>query len=149
MWEDILKAIPAVYLPSMLKLILGPLAGYGLGLNMFITMIATVAGTMTVVTVITYSGQIFRARIEKFFDKTLKEGKIVRFMEKYGLFGVAFFTPLFLMPIPGALLALGLQGNHSKEQILLYMGISASLWSAIYTMAIYFFGHTVLPDIIK
>src|SRR5690349_3087748 len=107
MWDEILKAIPGVYLPSMLKLILGPLAGYGLGLNIGITMVATVAGMMTVVMVITYSGQMFRARIERFFEKRLKEGKVARFIMKYGLFGVAFFTPLFLMPIPGALLALG------------------------------------------
>jgi hypothetical protein len=149
MWEEILKAIPAVYLPSMLKLILGPLAGYGLGLNMVITMIATVAGMMTVVTVITYSGQVFRTRIERFFSSRLREGKFARFMMKYGLFGVAFFTPLFLMPIPGALLALGFQGRHSKQEILLYMAISGSAWSAIFTLVIYFLGHNVLPDIIK
>lgn len=149
MWDDILKAIPAVFLPSMLKLILGPLAGYGLGLNMFITMIATVAGMMTVVTVITYSGQMFRARIERFFDRSLKEGKVARFIMKYGLFGVAFFTPLFLMPIPGALLALGLQGKHTKQQILTYMAISGTAWSIIFTLVIYFLGHNVLPDIIK
>lgn len=149
MWDEILKAIPAVFLPSMLKLILGPLAGYGLGLNMFITMIASVAGMMTVVTVITYSGQIFRDRIERFFNKRLKEGKVARFVTKYGLLGVAFLTPLFLMPIPGALLALGLQGKHTKQEILLYMGISGSAWSAVFTLVIYFLGHNVLPDVIK
>lgn len=149
MWEDILKAIPGVYLPSMLKLILGPLSGYGLGLNMFVTMIATVAGMMTVVTVVTYSGQIFRERIERFFEKSLRRGKLTRFIEKYGLLGVAFFTPLILMPIPGALLALGFQAKHTKKEILLYMLISGSAWSAIYTTAIYFFGHSVLPDILK
>ncbi|HZY80732.1 MAG TPA: hypothetical protein VFE50_14515 [Cyclobacteriaceae bacterium] len=133
----------------MLKLILGPLAGYGLGLNIVITMIATVAGMMTVVTVITYSGQMFRARIERFFEKRLKEGKIARFIMKYGLFGVAFFTPLFLMPIPGALLALGFQGKHSKQEILWYMAISGTAWSVIFTLVIYFLGHSVLPDIIK
>lgn len=149
MWDDIWKSIPGVYLPSMLKLILGPLAGYGLGLNMFTTMIATVAGMMTVVTGITYSGQMFRTRIENFFNKRLKEGKVTRFIQKYGLFGVAFFTPLFLMPIPGALLALGFQGKHSKEEILLYMGVSGTAWSVIFTLVIYFLGHNVLPDIIK
>lgn len=149
MWDEILKAIPAVYLPSMLKLIFGPLAGYGLGLNMFITMIATVAGMMTVVTVVTYSGQMFRARIERFFDKRFREGKFAVFISKYGLLGVAFFTPLFLMPIPGALLALGFQGKHTKQQILLYMGISGTAWSVIFTLVIYFLGHSVLPDIIK
>ena len=149
MWDEILKAIPAVYVPSMLKLILGPLAGYGLGLNMFITMIATLAGMMTIVTVITYSGQIFRARIERFFSGRLREGKVAQFVAKYGLFGVAFFTPLILMPIPGALLALGFQGKHTKQQILLYMLISGAAWSVIFTLVIYFLGHNVLPDIIK
>jgi len=149
MWDEIFKAIPGVYLPSMLKLILGPLAGYGLGLNLVTTMVATVAGMMTVVTVITYSGQMFRARIEKFFEKRLKEGKVAQFIMKYGLFGVAFFTPLFLMPIPGALLALGFQGKHTKQEILLYMGISGAVWSVIFTLVIYFLGHNVLPDIIK
>jgi membrane protein DedA with SNARE-associated domain len=149
MWDEILKAIPAVFVPSMLKLILGPLAGYGLKLNMFVTMIATVAGMMTVVTVIVYSGQIFRARIERFFERTLKHGKVARFVEKYGLLGVAFFTPLILMPIPGALLALGFQAKHTKKEILLYMLISGSAWSVIFTLVIYFLGHKVLPDFIK
>jgi len=149
MWDDILKAIPTVYLPSMLKFILGPLAGYGLGLNMFVTMIASLAGMMTVVVVITYSGQIFRDRIERFFNKRLREGKIARFVEKYGLAGVAFFTPLFLTPIGGAILALGFLAKHTKQQILFYMLVSGAAWSAIFTLAIYFFGHNVLPDIIK
>lgn len=149
MWDDILKAIPGVYLPSMLKLILGPLAGYGLGINMFITMIASLAGMMTVVSVITYSGQLFREKIERFFSKHLKHGKVYRFVEKYGLFGVVVLTPLILMPIPGALLALGFQQNHTKQQILLYMLISGAVWSVIFTLVIYFLGHKVLPDFIK
>ncbi|HMJ71669.1 MAG TPA: hypothetical protein VK508_22390 [Cyclobacteriaceae bacterium] len=149
MLEDILKAIPGVYLPSMLKFILGPLAGVGLGLNMFITMIATLAGMMTVVVVVTYSGQIFRARIERFFNKRNKEGRFMKLVMKYGLAGVAFFTPLFLTPIGGSLLALGFQAKHTKKEILVYMLISGSAWSAIFTVAIYFFGHNVLPDIIK
>jgi hypothetical protein len=149
MLEDILKSIPAVYLPSMLKFILGPLAGYGLGLNIVITMIATLAGMMTTVVVVTYSGQIFRARIERFFSARNKEGKFMKLMMKYGLAGVAFFTPLFLTPVVGSLLALGFQGKHTKKEILVYMMISGAAWSFVFTAAIYFFGNKVLPDIIK
>jgi hypothetical protein len=149
MWDEILKAIPAVYLPSMLKLILGPLAGYGLGLDIFITMIGSLAGMMTVVTVITYSGQIFRARIERLFSRRLRDGKVAQFVAKYGLIGVCFFTPLILMPIPGALLALGFQAKHTKQEILLYMLIFGAVWSVIFTLVVYFLGHNVLPDIIK
>ena len=149
MWEDILKAIPAVFLPSMLKLILGPLAGYGLKLNIFVTMIASLAGMMTIVTIITYSGQMLRNKIERFFSKHLKHGKLYKFIEKWGLWGVVILTPLILMPIPGALLALGFQQKHTKQQILLYMLISGAAWSAIFTLVIYFLGHKVLPDFIK
>jgi hypothetical protein len=150
MWEDILKAIPAVYLSSMLKFILGPLAGYGLGINIIVTIIGTIAGMMTTVTVITYSGQIFRQKIERIFAKrSAGEGRIARLIKKYGLAGVAFFTPLFLTPIGGALLALGFQATATKERILFYMLISATVWSIVFTGAIYFFGRSVLPDIIK
>jgi len=48
MWEEILKAIP-VYFSSMLKFILGPIGGYAAGLNMITTILATVAGMMTIV----------------------------------------------------------------------------------------------------
>jgi len=149
MWDDILKAIPAVFLPSMLKLIFGPLAGYGLKLNIFVTMIASLAGMMTIVTIITYSGQMFRAKIEKFFSSHLRHGKLYKFIEKWGLWGVVALTPLILMPIPGALLALGFQQKHTKQQILLYMLISGAVWSVIFTLVIYFLGHKVLPDFIK
>lgn len=149
MWDEILKAIPGVFLPSMLKLILGPLAGYGLKLHYITTMIATLAGMMTVVSVIIYSGQRFREKIEKFFSSHLRHGKIYKFIERWGLWGVVILTPLILMPIPGALLALGFQQNHTKQQILLYMLISGAVWSVVFTLVIYFLGHKVLPDFIK
>jgi len=149
MWEEILKAIPGVFLPSMLKLILGPLGGATLHLNIVVTMIASLAGMMTIVTVIIYSGQRFREKIEKFFSSHLKHGRIYRFIEKWGLWGVVALTPLILMPIPGALLALGFQQKHTKQQILLYMLISGAVWSVIFSLVIYFLGHRVLPDFIK
>jgi membrane protein DedA with SNARE-associated domain len=149
MWEEILKAVTAVLLPSMLKFILGPLAGFALGLNIITTIVATVAGMMVTVIIVIYSGQLFRARIERFFAKRRGEGRISRLIQKYGMAGVAFFTPLFLTPIGGSLLALGFLATHSRRKILLYMLISGLSWGTIFTGAIYFFGHSVLPDIIK
>lgn len=149
MWDEILKAIPGVFLPSMLKLILGPLGGAALHLNIFVTMVASLAGMMTIVTIIIYSGQRFRERIERFFSSHLRHGKLYMFIEKWGLWGVVGLTPLILMPIPGALLALGFQQKHTKQQILLYMLISGALWSVIFSLVIYFLGHKVLPDFIK
>ncbi len=149
MWEEILKAFTGVYLPSMLKFILGPLAGSLLGLNIVTTMVASLAGMMTVVSVVIYSGQLFRQRIERFFDRWLKQGKLATFFQRYGLAGVAFFTPLFLMPIGGALLSLAFLSTHSKGKILLYMLLSGSFWSIVLTSLIYFFGHNILPEIVR
>ena len=56
MWDEILKALTLVFFPAMLKFILGPLGGYVGKLNIATTIIASVAGMMTAVAIITYSG---------------------------------------------------------------------------------------------
>jgi len=68
-------------------------------------------------------------------------------LRKYGLGGIAFFTPILLTPIGGTILAVSM--NKSKEQILLFMLISAMAWSVIFTSVIYSFGNAVLQDFIK
>src|ERR1700741_2551432 len=102
MWDEILKAFSLVFLPSMLKGILGPLGGYVAGLNIETTIIASVAGMMTSVALITYSGDWLRKHvIDRFLkkhDPTKPPGFFRRLMIKYGLSGVAFFSPLFLTP---------------------------------------------------
>lgn len=155
MWEEILKAVTGVYLPSMLKFIFGPLAGYGLGLNLITTIVATTAGMMTVVIVIIYSGQIFRERLERFMERNKwlsGNGKIAKFLEKYGLAGIACFTPILLTPIGGSFLALALMAKEeqiTKEKVLLYMLIAGSVWATVFSSAIYYFGHSVLPEFFK
>lgn len=148
MWEEILKAIPLVFVPSMLKIILGPIGGYLAGLHMVTTYIATVAGMMTVILLITYGGNWFRKRvIDRLFrnrQSSNPTGKMAMLLKKYGLPGIAFFTPLFLTPIGGALLAVGV--GYPRNKIILYMLISAAAWSFIFTAAIYFFGHKVIPN---
>jgi membrane protein DedA with SNARE-associated domain len=147
MWEEILKAITAVLLPSMIKFVFGPLAGYSLGLNVLTTIVATVAGMMAVVVIVIYSGQLFREKIERFFAKRRGTGKVSRMIQKYGLAGVAFLTPLILTPIGGSLLALGFLASNTRRKILLYMLISGTFWGTIFTVAIYFFGDIVLAKV--
>jgi CBS domain containing-hemolysin-like protein len=62
MWEEILKAIP-VYFSSMLKFIFGPLGGFAAGLELLTTILATVAGMMTVVFTFTYAGTWIREKV--------------------------------------------------------------------------------------
>ncbi|HMG93688.1 MAG TPA: hypothetical protein VK589_26705 [Chryseolinea sp.] len=151
MWEEILKAIP-VYLSSMLKFIFGPLGGYAVGLELVTTILATVAGMMTVVLSFTYAGSWLRDNvIHRFFGKRKKfsesSRKFVRIWKKYGLVGVAALTPIFLTPIGGSILAVS--SGSPKEKIILFMFVSASVWAVIFSVAVYFFGNEYLPDFVK
>ena len=151
MWEEILKAIP-VYFSSMLKFIFGPLGGFAAGLELVTTILVTVAGMMTVVFSFTYAGTWIREKIiHRFFGKrkrfTQNNRKFVRIWKKYGLFGVAALTPVLLTPIGGTLLALS--SGSPKEKIVIFMFVSASIWSVVFSVTVYLLGNEFLPDFVK
>jgi len=163
MWEEILKAIP-VYLFSTFKFILGPILGFAAGLKLITSILATVLGTMTSVVAFTFFGDWLKSRfsiVMKYtgtlltFRRTKKEPKLAKqpnpkwaaIWKKYGIVGIAFFTPILLTPIGGTLLAVSL--GAPKDKIIFYMFVSASAWAIMLTSVIYFFGKEVLPDVIK
>jgi membrane protein DedA with SNARE-associated domain len=154
MWEEILKAIP-VYFSSMLKFIFGPLGGYAVGLKLLTTILATVAGMMTVVLSFTYAGGWLRTKVfySYFANRKKFSGsnrRFVRIWKKYGLVGVAVLTPILLTPIGGSILAVS--SGSPKEKIILFMFISASVWAVIFSIATYFFGNQIteiLPDFVE
>jgi membrane protein DedA with SNARE-associated domain len=151
MLEEVLKAIPVV-LASCLKFVLGPLQGYALKLHPITTALSTITGMMISVLGFSYFGDWLKRRFfHGYFDKptnpSTRKRKFLVLMRKYGLGGIAFFTPLLLTPIGGTLLALST--NKPREKILFYMFISAIFWSALFTFAVYAFGNAVLPDFIK
>jgi membrane protein DedA with SNARE-associated domain len=146
MWQGILK-IATVYFSSMLKFVFGPLGGYAAGFSLITTILVTVAGMMTVVLLFTFFGNWIREKlIYRFMKKRSKfsqsNRKFVTIWKKYGLIGVAALTPLLLTPIGGTLLAVS--SGSPKEKIIFYMFISASVWSIIFSTALYFFGNQVL-----
>jgi len=162
MWEEILKAIP-VYFFSMLKFVFGPFGGYVVGLNLVTTILTTVAGMMTAVILFTFFGDFMRnkvlsrvgssARKKKFSERTRN---FVRFWRKYGIVGVAALTPILLTPVGGTILAVSF--GAPKKQLILYMFISAAIWSVILSATIYILGNEVtavigqyfeLPDGLK
>lgn len=150
MTEEILKAIPVI-LASAIKFILGPLQGYALKLHPITTAVSTVIGMMMSVIAFTFFGDWLKKRLFKnFFNQPAKPSttrrKFIILLRKYGLAGVAFFTPILLTPIGGTLLAIGL--NKPKSKILIFMFVSAMLWSLLLTFAIYSFGRAVLPNFI-
>jgi len=147
MWQEILRAIP-VYLSSMLKFIFGPLGGYGVGLHLITTILTTVSGMMTVVCLFTFFGDWIRTRVFGKFKKrkiNLKRAeRLEKIWRQYGLIGVALLTPILLTPIGGTLLAVS--SGSPRDKIIYYMFVSASFWSVVFSMAIYFFGDEVLPE---
>ena len=151
MWEEILKAIP-VYFSSMFKFIFGPLGGFAAGLQLVTTILVTIAGMMTVVFGFTYAGSWLRQKvIHRFFGKrkrfTQNNRKFVRIWKKYGLFGVAALTPVILTPIGGTLLAVS--SGSPREKIIIFMFVSASVWSVVFSVVIYLLGNEFLPDFVK
>jgi len=150
MWEEILKAF-SVYLSSMIKFIFGPIGGKAAGLHLITTVVVTAAGMMTVVVAFTYFGEFIRNRIlDRIFKKKKPASDMAPpkagFFKKYGLVGIAFFTPIILTPIGGTLLAVGISTN--REKIILYMLMSACVWSIILTCAVYF-GYDAVMNFIN
>ncbi|HEX7016820.1 MAG TPA: hypothetical protein VF191_15035 [Cyclobacteriaceae bacterium] len=146
MWEELARAIP-VYFSSMLKFILGPVGGYLAKLNMFTTILTTVAGMMTVVLAFAFFGDLIKKYvINRYFPRKNRfsdqNKKFVRIWRKYGLVGVAALTPLLLTPIGGALIAVGF--GSPRDKLIIYMFISASVWSVGLTLLIYFLGDTAI-----
>ena len=154
MWQIILKGV-SIYFSSMLKFIFGPLGGYVAGFSLLATILITIAGMMTVVLVFTLFGNWIKEKIiDKFFKKRKRfsagNRRFVTIWKRYGLIGVAALTPILLTPIGGTLLAVS--SGSPKEKIILYMFVSASAWSVVFTTALYFFGNEILkylPDYAK
>jgi hypothetical protein len=147
---ELLKAIP-VYLFSMLKFILGPSLGFAAKLHFVTTLIATVAGMMTVVFGLTYFGAWIKEKIiDRFFKRkvfTPGNRRFATIWKKYGLTGIALLTPVVLTPIGGTLLAIS--SGSPREKIILFMFISATSWALIFTGIIYFVGSQALPDFVQ
>lgn len=146
MWEELARAIP-VYFSSMLKFILGPVGGYLAKLNMITTILTTVSGMMTVVLAFAFFGDLIKKHvINRYFKRKNRfsdqNRKFVRIWRKYGLLGVAALTPLLLTPIGGALLAVGF--GSPRDKLIIYMFVSASVWSVTLTVLIYFLGDTAI-----
>ena len=152
MWEEILKAVTLVYLPSMLKFILGPLGGFAAKLHVVTTIIATVAGTMTVVLAFSFAGDWIRKNVlNRFFPNrkrfSERNRRFVTIWKKYGVAGVAFLTPILLTPIGGTVVAISF--GSPRDKLILYMLISSTSWAVIFSLLIYLFGNNAFPDYMR
>ncbi len=152
MWEEILKVITQIVLPSGLKFFIGPISGYLLGYNIVTRLVGTVAGMMTSVVAFTFFGDWLKKKLENRFSKkkrkrfTKSNRRTVTIWKKFGIAGVAFLTPILFTPIPGTLLAV--RFGAPREKILFYMLLSAIFWSIVINGLIYYFGTSIFPDFV-
>jgi uncharacterized membrane protein len=138
MFTQLLKYLTIVF-SSALKFIFGPAEGLAMGLPWLETFALTVAGMMLSVVVVTYSGDALRnwlkSRKKKkaLFSKSNRQK--ITIWQKYGIYGVAFLTPLLLTPIGGTILAVSF--GEKKSRIFIWMLVSAIVWSLVFTLLAY------------
>ncbi|MDX2001147.1 MAG: hypothetical protein SFW35_01860 [Chitinophagales bacterium] len=133
MWEKLSDYL-LVYLGSMFKMILGPLAGLSNHLTLWETALFTCLGMMSTVLVISLINPSFRKKMVWKFKRdkrlfTRRNRRLVLLWRKYGLKGIAFITPVLLMPIGGAIIALSFGGK--RKLLYQYMFASMAFWSLI------------------
>ena len=96
---------------------------------------------MTSVVLFTFLGEFMREKLLKRFFKrkkvfTKRNRQFVTFWNKYGMFGVAFLTPVIFTPIGGTVLMTAF--GSPRVKILTYMVISASFWSVVMSYLVYY-----------
>lgn len=132
-----------VFFFGAVKFLFAPIFGVSLGVSFLPMFLLTVSGMMTSVTIFTYAGLPIReAMLKRFWKKrkvfTKQNRRIVRIWRKYGVVGVAFFTPSFFSPIIGTLIAVSF-GEH-KGRILFYMFLSALFWGVVFCSIFIYLG---------
>ncbi|OHX68281.1 hypothetical protein [Flammeovirga pacifica] len=135
----------SLLLTSAIKFLFGPIVGFSAGLSIVETIILTVFGMMLTVVSLTYAGTEARKKIMLWLNKgkdkklfTKRNRLIVNIWQKYGMMGVAFFTPCLFGPPIGMLIALSF--GAKKRKIITYMFMSAVFWAIVMNVAIYYFG---------
>ena len=129
MIETLLK-YASVYLISMFKFFLGPIAGLASQLSFVESAIFSILGMMTTVFIILVLGKFGRDwlnekfGLERILDK--QSDTLKKIWNNYGIPAVAFLTPPLLTPIGGAILAITLE--PSRRKIMSYMLVSAVFW---------------------
>lgn len=127
MQEYVIKCL-LVFAGSTFKIIFGMLLGTSFEFSVFWTATLTILGMMFAVSIVTLFGEQIRSLSQKLIRKkdrklfTSKTRRYVKVWQKYGIPGIAFLTPIALMPIGGAVLANAFGGK--KKDIFKWMWIA-------------------------
>jgi hypothetical protein len=131
-----------IMLSSAIKFIFGPTMGVARGMDYTLTSLFTALGMMLGVFAATFFGEQLKKFIySKLYKKkpkvfTSRNRRIAKVWSKFGVPGVAFFTPILLTPIGGTLIAVAFGGK--RFEIFISMTIAALVWAFITTYIIFF-----------
>jgi hypothetical protein len=141
--EIILKML-TVMLWSAVKYIVGISFAIGFGFSPIEILILTIGGGMLGVLVYLYLWALILSIFYRFFPKKPKPikfkfltRKLVVFIRKYEVWGIAFLTPLLLTPPLGTILAASIEPN--KWRIKMIMLLSFSFWTILILALKYLF----------
>ena len=148
--EDVWWSYIVVYFSSMFKFILGPLWGLKEDLSVTETTCFTFLGSMSIITLITVIGEPARDWIAGKSRKrtsyrvfTKKRRRTVAFYKRFDIKGIAFFSPLVLTPIGGAVVSLAFGVQRTK--IFFNMLWANLMWAVILSYAV----RTVFIDVLQ
>jgi hypothetical protein len=149
MWVKTIQYV-TVIMASSFKYAAGAFSAKWFNLSIAETVILMVIGMMLAVTLLTtLFGDIFYGFLKKTVFKNTKvfsdkSRRIVKVWSKWGLLGIAFFTPILFSPVGGTLIAISF-GEH-KNRIIGYMFASAVFWApltALFADSIMNFFHSL------
>jgi len=133
-----------VMLWSAVKYIVGISFAIGFGFSPIEILILTIGGGMLGVLVYLYLWALILSIFYRFFPKKPKPikfkfltRKLVVFIRKYEVWGIAFLTPLLLTPPLGTILAASIEPN--KWRIKMIMLLSFSFWTILILALKYLF----------
>ncbi len=128
----------AVALASSIKFIGGPITGMALEVPWWQTGLASAAGMMTTVMVVSLFGDAVRALLlrvrgpQRLFSRRTR--RAVTLWRRGGVLGVSFLTPVLFSPIGGALLAASFRPR--KRRLWPAMALSAVCWGLLLSFVV-------------
>jgi hypothetical protein len=140
-----------VLFTSILKFSMGSLTAIAANLGLD-GAIANIIGGIIGIVLFTYLGSFIQSWLGRHYPDVFgrrfspTSRFLVKVKHKFGLGGIAAFTPIILSIPVGVLFALTL--THDKKKIILSMVISMLFWAAVLFLP-YFLFHVSIIDLIK
>ena len=129
---------------SAVKYIVGISFAIGFGFSPIEILLLTIGGGMLGVLVYLYLWALMLSIFYRFFPKKPKPvkfkfftRKLVLFIRKYEVWGIAFLTPILLTPPLGTILAASIEPNKCRIKMIMF--ISFSFWTILILALKYLF----------